>query len=178
MGQVVNLSGLAFVATLLLTSGCATFRMPTPENFVQVNWSGWVFRALTPEEGKLIVRHFTVPEKQNLKFWTESLRNNFVAERGYPLKEEGDFKTDAGLVGHRLLFEISMADVPFCYELVLFATEVPWYSPLRFLGGQREHIFTAEFLCEKKTFEKNASPVGKALKQFRPRRGYVTSTGS
>ncbi|MCX8037852.1 MAG: hypothetical protein N3D11_12545 [Candidatus Sumerlaeia bacterium] len=148
---------------LTLVDGCV-FRMTTPENFVRVKQSIWTpsaFHALTPQEDKLLVRHFTSGEKQTLKFWADTLRNNLVEERGYTLREEGEFKTDAGLAGHRFLFEITMSDVPYCYELVVFVTQT-W---------RRQHIYAAEFLCQKKNFDANRPAVEKALKQFRPLRG-------
>jgi len=146
---------------LLLTGGCATFHMPTPENFIKGKSSRANFRALTSEEDRLFVQHFAVLEKQNIKFWASAVRNNLVEQRGYTLVEEGEFKTDRGLVGHRFLFEISMGEVPYRYLLVVFASR-SWL---------RQHIYTAEFLCEKKNFEKSAPAVEKALKQFQPRRG-------
>jgi len=155
---VACLGGLA-----LLCGGCATFRIPTPENFAKRASTRTSFSALTAEEEKLLVRHFTVLEKQNVKFWTEAVRNNLIQERGYTLAEEGEFKTDAGAVGHRFLFEVSMSDVPYRYLLVVFETR----------GWLRQHIYAAEFLCEKKNYDKHAPAVEKALKQFAPQRGAV-----
>jgi len=146
---------------LLLTSGCATFRVPTPENFAKRASTRTSFSALTAEEEKLLVRHFTVFEKQKIKFWTDAVRNSLVQERGYTLVEEGEFKTDGGMSGHRFLFEVSVSDVPYRYLLVVLTTR----------SWMRQHIYTAEFLCEKKNFEKHAPAVEKALKQFHPRRG-------
>ena len=151
---------------LILLAGCATFRLPTPENFARVELSNERFRALTPQEDKLLVRHFVVSERQTLKFWADSVRNNFVQERGYTLVNEGEFKTNAGLAGHRFLFEISINDVPYNYLLVLFAAEGSYR-----LFWKRQHIYVAEFLCEKKNYEKNTAAVEKALKEFVARRG-------
>jgi hypothetical protein len=146
---------------ILLAAGCATFRIPTPENFAKRASTRTSFSALTAEEEKLLVRHFTVLEKQSIGFWTEAVRNNLVQERGYTLVEEGEFKTDGGVAGHRFLFEVSMGDVPYRYLLVVFATR-SWL---------RQHIYTAECLCQKKNYEKHAPAVEKALKQFVPRGG-------
>lgn len=150
------------IGLTLLLSGCATFRMPAPENFARIEKPGDRFRALTPQEDKLLVRHFVVDEVQTLNFWTDALRNNFVDERGYTLKEEGEFKTNAGLGGQRFLFEISMSDVPYQYVAVVFVTEG------RRIFRKCQHIYVAEFLCEKKNFDANLPAVEKALKQFEP----------
>jgi hypothetical protein len=158
---------------ILFAGGCATFQIPTPENFAKRASTRTSFSALTAEEEKLLVRHFTVLEKQDIKFWTEAARNNLVQERGYTLIENGEFKTDGGVVGHRFLFELSMGDVPYRYLLVVFSTQsrIFWF-------WKRQHIYTAEFLCEKKNYDKHSPAVEKALKQFAPRRGKaMTRTG-
>jgi hypothetical protein len=138
-----------------------TFRMTTPESFAKVEYTQSVYRALTPQEDKLVVRHFSVGEKQSLSFWAESLRNHFTENLGYTMKEEGEFRTDRGVTGHRFVAEAAIGDVPYVYELVVFATR----------GWFHQHIYTAELLCSKKTFEKHGPAVEQALKQFRPRLG-------
>jgi hypothetical protein len=157
---VVVVVGLA-IGLFCLTGGNA-FRMTTPDSFAKVTSSESLYGALTPQEDKLVVRHFSVREKQNLAFWVDSLRNHLVEDLGYTLKEEGELKTDAGLSGHRFLFEISIGDVPYCYQLVVFATQ----------GWFHQHIYAAELLCAKKNFDKHVPAVETALKQFRPRRGH------
>jgi len=159
----VGLVTVCLLAGLLWLARGGTFRMMTPENFAKVKFSRSAFGALTPQEDKLVVRHFSLREKQNLPFWVDGLRNHFVEDRGYTLKEEDEFKTDAGLSGHRFLFEIAMNDVPYCYELVLFTTA----------GWFRQHIYTAELLCGKKNFDKHGPAVENALKRFQARRGHA-----
>jgi len=157
---------VACLCGLMALMGCATFRVPTPENFAKVKSSTERLGALTPQEDKLLVRHFVVPDRQPLKFWSDTVRNNFVEERGYTPVSEGEFKTDAGLAGHRFLAEISINSVPYDYLMVLFATEGS-----RGFFWKRQHVYVAEFLCEKKNYEKNAPAVEKALKKFVARRG-------
>lgn len=138
-----------------------TFQIPTPDSFAKVEHAPSCFRALTPEEDKLVVRHFAVGEKQSLSFWAESVHNHFSENLGYTMKDQGEFKTDAGVTGRRFLAEISINEVPYCYELVVFATR----------GWRNQHIYTAELVCAKKNFEKYGPVVETALKQFRPRVG-------
>jgi len=152
---------LSCFCALLLGSACATFHMPTPDNFAEVQSSRWSLWALTSEEDKLVVTYFRSDVKQDLRFWANAVRNNLVGERGYTLVEEGAFKTDAGIPGHRFLFELSMGEVPYRYLLVLFATQGWW----------AQHIYTAQFLCEKINYAKSAPAVEDALEKFQPRRG-------
>lgn len=149
------------IGVLCLRRGRA-FQIATPDSFAKVKSAKSLYGALTPQEDKLVVRHFSVREKQTLVFWTDSLRNHLVEDLGYTLKEEGEFTTDASLAGHRFLFEISIGDVPYCYELVVFVKQ----------GWFQQHIYAAELLCAKKNFEKRAPAVETALKQFRPRHGW------
>jgi len=146
------------IGVLCLRRGRA-FQIATPDSFAKVKSTKSLYGALTPQEDKLVVRHFSVREKQNLAFWTDSLRNHLVEDLGYTLKEEGEFATDAGLPGHRFLFEISIGDVPYCYELVVFVKQ----------GWFQQHIYAAELLCAKKNFEKRAPAVETSLRRFRPR---------
>lgn len=162
-----------FAAVLVLASGCKTFNMPTPENFAR-QYPSRPFRALTSDEDKLYVRHFRVRETQSLSFWADAVRKNLVEERGYTLMEEGEFETDAAVPGQRFLFEVSAEDVPFRYQLTLFMTYSPrWLRWFRRLGLGEHHAYVAEFLCEKKNYEKSAPAVDKALKQFEPKRGRI-----
>ena len=158
----VYLFALGIAGLSVLNSGCA-FRVPVPENFVERDSSWQSLSALTAEEDKFLVRHFVLGERQTLKFWTEAVRYNLVQERGHTLIEEKDFKTQNGVPGHRFLFELSMNDVPYRYLLVVFSTQGWW----------RQHIYTVEFLSEKKDFEKHAPAVEKAIEEFRPLRGRV-----
>lgn len=144
------------------------FKMPKPEKFVRVgSEKDWDFRALTPEEDKLLVRRYKVTELGSLDFWVNAVRSQFVDERGYTLIDEGELKTDAGLVGHRFTFELSLNEVPYVHEIVLFVTQTDWW----FLFRDKQHIYAAAFMCEKKNYDEHKAAVEKALKGFVSRRG-------
>jgi hypothetical protein len=163
---------LPLASVIVLAGGCARFKMPVPAGFVQVENERAQMAALTSEEDRLLVGHRSVAHAGDLAFWTTAVRENLVGERGYTLIEEGPFPTSAGLPGHRYLFELSINEVPFRHLLVVFVTDAPWPTwASRAIGVPRQHIYTAEFLAEKKNFDKHLLAVEASLKQFKPRRG-------
>jgi hypothetical protein len=102
-------AALALAAATALSSACVT--MQVPKDFLVVA-DGDQLKAITPDEVKLWVRDFEDPDRGELAFWQEALKNDFVENRGYVLIEEAPIKDGVGTAGASFVFETTLQGRP------------------------------------------------------------------
>jgi len=112
----LSVSSLVLIAAL---TGCVS--IPLPGDFLTLVNEPGDFRAVTPDEAKVWVRHFTAHKGGDLAFWREALKRDLVENRGYLLVEEGEAKDRAGHAAQKMLFETQAGGRPHRYLLVVSA---------------------------------------------------------
>jgi len=85
-------------AALLLAAACST-PIKLPSSFVQLRDDGEGFRAVTSDDARVWVRRMYEPTLGDIAFWAETLKRDFVDERGYELVGEGEAANAAGETG-------------------------------------------------------------------------------
>jgi len=89
-----------------LTTGCIT--MQVPEDFLVVTDDVDQLKAITPDEVKLWVRDFPDPDRGELAFWRDAVKNDFIENRGYVLIDEGSIKDGNGVEGASFVVETTL----------------------------------------------------------------------
>ena len=119
---------LIMLAALLFTSACGpTSTITTPSSFVALSedslrWKPYHYKAVSPDGAVIVVREHDNSELHGtLDYWTEALRRQVEADKGYTLKETAEV-TAGGLVGTRLYFEALYAGEDYRYDVALFVT--------------------------------------------------------
>jgi hypothetical protein len=111
-------SSLFAIAALVLSS-CVS--IPLPDDFLTIVNEPGDFRAVTADEAKVWVRHFTARKGGSVDFWRDALKRDLVEHRGYLLLEESAGKDRKGRDARRLLFETQAGGRPHRYLLVVSA---------------------------------------------------------
>lgn len=118
----MRLSSSSFAAIAVLASlatGCVS--IPLPDEFLTIVNEPSDFRAVTADEAKVWVRHFTASEGGTIDFWRDALKRDLVENRGYLLLEEAEGKDRKGHDARRMLFETQAGGRPHRYLLVVSA---------------------------------------------------------
>lgn len=82
---------------------CAT-PITLPDDFVVLGGSGEGHRAVTADDARLRVRSLGEPTEGSIEFWSETLRNDLVQQRGYELVGSGEVNDSGGQSGRWLEF--------------------------------------------------------------------------
>jgi hypothetical protein len=116
----LNATTLAvFVSAIVAADGCD--RIPTPEGFVELKPVGaYSYRAVSADGAVILVRSVENPKQGTLAFWTQAVKNELVASRGYTLDGESAVKTKGGLAGTELTMRTHLEGVEYLYVVTLF----------------------------------------------------------
>lgn len=137
------------LAILALTS-CST---PTsPDGFLMVEGSRRELKAIAPDDSLYWVREFRDGMKGDFDFWSETLENEFVGNRGYTLLDKRSLEWD-GVPGVEFLFEVTSGGRARRY-LITMATRP---------GALANTIRVAEYVADKEKFEEHVGAVRAAL---------------
>lgn len=94
---------IARVAALAALASCAA-PLRLPADFVELRDAGDGFRAMTSDDARVWVRELWDPTPGNVAFWAETLKNDFVEQRGYRFVGEGEAADADGGTGRWLEF--------------------------------------------------------------------------
>ncbi|MGE3164322.1 MAG: hypothetical protein AB7O52_05420 [Planctomycetota bacterium] len=144
------------LALLCLATGCVS--MDTPCGFVELPASRSEFKAVTPDNALVWVRRFEDEAAGEAAFWVETLRNEFVGNRGYTLLAE-QATTAGARTGTEFRFETTTLGEPYRYLVMVF-TEPDW-------GGT--DILVLEYTATAKVFDEHVDDVRKAAETLRTR---------
>jgi hypothetical protein len=151
-----NATGVSRVATLL-PGGLAIGPL---EGFLMVKSNRAELKAIAPDASKLWVREFTVPQRSNLKFWSDALRTDLVDHRGYQLLGETRVRDGKGNEGVEMVCDVVVQGQPHRYMLSLYAPDAPFWH-------RGSAVRTIEFVAPVATFDRCAAAVRKACGQSR-----------
>ena len=140
----------------LAATGCLS--VPAPDRFLVTSESSSEIQAVAADESRLLVREFADEHEGTLEFWVETLRNEFVGNRGYTLVEQGAVQDDRGRPGHEFVFEVGMGGATWGYLLVV--------TPRSTMTGQR--IRCVEYVAETPRFEEHLSAVREVMGSVTP----------
>lgn len=140
---------------LAVFPGCLSIEPPT--GFLVIERGSRSLKALAADEARLWVREFPDESEGDLAFWSEAVRNDFAANRGYTLIEERPVKDESGREGKESVYEITAGGQALRYLATLFVRE-GWF-------GNR--IRVAEFTAPREVFARHAAAVRKAIGTIR-----------
>lgn len=152
--------GLASLAALFLplASGCGAISMAPPEGFATISRGASELKAVSSDDALIWVRSFDEPHPAGLAFWAETVRNDFVENRGYTLLDEEPVVDGAGNEGRLCLYETTVGGSPHRYIFALFLLD-RWPS---------DTIVAVEFAAPKPVFEKHIERVKGAIATLEP----------
>jgi hypothetical protein len=136
-------------------AGCLT--IDPPPRFIETSATSSRLVLLSPDEARIVVQDFDVPGDGDLAFWRDSLRVDFVENRGYTLVEERPAAHSGGTEGHELIFETTIGGSPYRYLATLY----------HFDGWGSDTLRVAEFLAPKALFDGYLADVRAAVKTAR-----------
>ena len=151
-----TLTPTSFLPLVLFLGGCLSFEVP--EKFLILDKGFSEIKAITPDEAKLWVREFNDPKKGDFNFWSDTLKSDFVQNRGYTLIEERKVKDKKGRDGLELLFEVTSAGAAQRYLVTLFV----------FQGWLKNTIRVVEFVAPKPIFDGYVQRVREAISTLTP----------
>ena len=109
---------IACCAALAFAACAAPIRLP--DAFVRLRDSGEGYRAVTSDDARIWVRDLWDPTEGNVAFWTATLKNDYVEQRGYELVDEGDVLDAAGETGRALEFTTNVRGARVGYLIALW----------------------------------------------------------
>jgi hypothetical protein len=154
-GPQWGLPAAAMFLGLSVFPGCLS--IDAPPGFLVIEKGSSSLKALTADEARLWVREFSDSTQGDLAFWSEAVRNDFAANRGYTLIEERPVKDAAGREGKESVFEITAGGQALRYLATLFVRE-GWFA---------NRIRVAEFAAPREVFAKHAAAVRQAIGTIR-----------
>ncbi len=116
--------GLAIALASALISGCASYKMKPPTDFVEVHAYSSEVRMKAQDNVGLNLRIFKNVRGGSLSFWGADLVDK-LSERGYQLVAQAPARSANGVVGTRFDFGYTPQgkDTPKFYVVVLFITD-------------------------------------------------------
>ncbi len=146
-------------ALLLLTAGCATgIPITLPADFVQLRGMRRELHATTADEAVLRVHDVDDPtEGSEAKFWIDTLRSDFVDQRGYVEAGAGEIADRDGVAGRWIEFTANVRG-----ERVDYLAAV-WMRPGGLFGLGRRYLQVVEFAARGPVYTARVEAVKKAL---------------
>lgn len=127
-----------------------------PQQFLVTERSKAEFKATTAADAIFWIEKYELPERgENLEFWADALKNDFVENRGYTLIDSDDVKTSAGLAGVQMTFEATIQGQAYSYLVAIFV------EPARLFSNPIACV--ARFTAEKSEFARHADAVKAAI---------------
>ncbi len=149
-------SRLAALGLALAVSSCVGLQVPP--DFLVVARDLGELKAVTADDARLWVREFPDPDRGDLAFWTRTLKNDLVKNRGYVLIGEAATKDAQGNPGTELLLETTVRGRPLRELLALFV-----YPGL--LDGR---IRVVELVAEPLAFDATVEGVRESIAAMEP----------
>ncbi|MBA2664296.1 MAG: hypothetical protein H0U74_18545 [Bradymonadaceae bacterium] len=148
-----SLWAMALLFCTLLFSGCASFKITTPDEMAEVGPQdkAYDYRALTVRGVVLGVRVISqgkyddVP-RANEVFWVDATRQRMRTLGGYALLSEEPVQSANGHSGTRLKFGRDQRGTTYWYWVTLFVTEDNIH--VIDAGGRREHFEESQSVIE------------------------------
>lgn len=151
----------AHVLTMLLAAlaaGCAA-PLRLPGSFVELRDAGEGFRAVTSDDARVWVRRIYEPTSGDVSFWAETLKKDFVDERGYQLVAEGEAAKADGEQGRWIEVTANVGGQRVDYLVAV------WVEPATFAGG--DWLQVVEFAAEREVYARRVEAVKVALSTLR-----------
>jgi hypothetical protein len=148
----------ASLSLLALTAGCAA-PIRLPGSFVELRDAGEGFRAVTSDDARVWVRRIYEPTSGDVSFWAETLKKDFVDERGYQFVAEGDAVKEGGDGGRWLEVTANVGGRRVDYLIAV------WVEPATFAGG--DWLQVVEFAAEHEVYARRVDAVKVALATLR-----------
>ena len=153
-----RLAVLPLLLAVAALAGCGGLQMELPEGFLRLQRAPHdQLKATTPDDARLWVREFDDPDEGTLEFWTRTVQNAFMRERGYELVRTTEVRDGAGHDGRALQFHVTIAGERRGYLLALFV--VP--------RAGSDTIRVAELVARREVFDGRRDEVLQALATLR-----------
>jgi hypothetical protein len=130
-----------FIILALSTSACISMQLPS--EFLLIDRSMSQLKAINPDEDKLWVRDFTDPDRGDLNFWRQTLKNDLTQNRGYVLLDEAAIKDGNGVQGVTFVVETTHQGRPMRELIAVFV----------YPGLLEQRIRVVELNAEKARFD-------------------------
>lgn len=154
---------LRFMAMLCLPLlGACSMTMNLPTDFLCLEQSASHYKAITPDDGRLWVREFADPAAGTLQFWTTTLQNDCVQNRGYELVGATAVRDGSGHQGQQLEFRTVAEGERYGYLVSLFLL------PGSFLPWSSQHVLVTEFTAREAVFAARLEAVRAAIGTLQP----------
>ena len=132
--------------------------MDLPPKYLPTLESSSEYKATTADNTIFWVEKFSLSDNgDNLQFWVDAVKNDFVENRGYVLISEDPTKTGNGLEGQRLVFETTTQGQSYRYMLALFI-ERGWLS---------HSLVTMRLTAPSQSFEARATQIDTAIAKYK-----------
>ncbi|MFH2007121.1 MAG: hypothetical protein ABI333_11090 [bacterium] len=148
---------MSLILLLLGLTGCNTFAVKTPENFVSLERvrTRTYYKAVSPDNAVITVTAFEHRDRGSLAFWSAILEREMTLQRGYKLTAAEPVKNDLGLQGRQLAFTARSGTTPYTYVATLFVT--------------RSYLYVVESAAKSKRYPSHRRAVDELVSSFRPR---------
>jgi hypothetical protein len=152
---------LAAILCLPLLGACS-MTMNLPADFLCLEQGASHYKAITPDDGRLWVREFADPADGTLPFWTTTLQNDCVQNRGYELIGATDVRDGSGHPGQQLEFRTVAEGERYGYLVSLFLL------PKSFWPWSDQHVLVTEFTAREAVFAQRLPAVRAAIGTLQP----------
>lgn len=142
------------VVALLLATACST-PIRLPGSFVQLRDAGEGFRAVTSDDARVWVRRMFEPTEGDVDFWSETLKKDFVDQRGYELVDEGTTKKSDGAEGRWIEVTANVRGERVDYLIAV------WIDGSSLSGGNWLRV--VEFAADHEVYQQRVEAVKAAL---------------
>ena len=145
---------------LALIAGCASpIRATLPDDFLELDGPPRELKAVTADDARLWVREFPDRDGGQLEFWSDSLRNDLIEQRGYePLGEPEEITDGTGRRGIVQTYAVRHLGADQRYLIAVFV-----------LGsGKDQRVRTAEFVAPTALFDGYVDDIRTALRSLEP----------
>lgn len=146
---------------LPLLAGCKV-AMQLPPDFLCLQRSSDEYKAITPDDGRLWVREFADPAQGTLQFWTTTLQNDCVHNRGYELVGTTAVHDGSGHAGQQLEFRAVAGGERHGYLVSVFVLP-PSSWPF-----SQQWLLVAEFAARESVFASRLDAVRSAIGTLQP----------
>jgi hypothetical protein len=145
-----------FWSLLVCTAACAT-PITLPPEFVELRDGGAGYRAVTADDARLRVHDLSEPTEGGIEFWSETLRNELVQQRGYDAVGDGEVRDRDGVPGRWQEFAANVGGERVGYLIAIWVRQpgFPW------LGGP--YLQVVEYAAREPVFAARRAAVQAAL---------------
>ena len=145
----------AALLSVLAVAACAT-PIELPSSFVELGDSGDGYRAMTSDDARVWVRTMTDPSPGGVDFWAQSVKRDFVEQRGYDFVRASDVENAAGQSGRCLEFIANHHGRRVDYMIAIWSRDRSW-------PWSGKEIRLVEFAAASEAYERLRASVRSAM---------------